>query len=158
AAWLASTAQPDTSVTRYGRAGLMKRLGKSALRQGDPVSAAFYLEAGTVKAPRDAEMYWLLGTAYRKQRDYERPGTAYLQAYSKKPSKYTEALYHHAMMQKSAGRYDSAKATFELFKDEYRGGNRDMKRSAAREIVFCDSVKKVLAVKSRIRVSRLDTT
>lgn len=133
-------------------------MGKGALRQNDPGSAAYYLEIGSKKDPGDAEMQSLLGTAYLEMRDYERARIAFLRAHKIDPKEAPEALYYHALMQKSSGMYDSAKIAFLQFRKSYKGSNRVLRRLAKKEAEFCDSVTRILDERQRVQITRLDSS
>jgi outer membrane protein OmpA-like peptidoglycan-associated protein len=89
-------------------------------------------------------------------RNYEAAEKMYASVYKGASAKYPEALYYLADMQKSNGQYDKAKANFQKFREEYRGEDRDLKKAAAKEIEFCDSAKKILAIDKKIIVEHLN--
>lgn len=152
-------AQVDTSQAKKSSAGALKRMGKSALKQNDPTSAIFLYETAFKKNPSpDANAMNNLGMAYMQIRDYRHAQSMFLKAYNADKEKVPEALYYHAQMQKSNGLYDSAKTSFQRFKKEYKGSDKLLKKQAAREIVFCDSVARIVVSEQKIIVSHLDTT
>jgi OmpA-OmpF porin, OOP family len=153
-------AQTDSAVVRDASGKTLRKMGRNALRQNDPNSAVTFLEAYTSKRPgsEHAEALLLLGKAYMGVRDYEKAELAFAKAYAKDDRKAIEALYYYAQMQKSNGKYDSAKIAFQKFRKTYKGEDRGMKKQATREIAFCDSISKVLAIENRIYVTRLDNS
>jgi len=136
----------------------LKKLGQNALKQHDPASAAYYLEGAVKKNKKDAEAKFLLAYAYMELRDYEKSQHMYLNAYNSDSKKVPEALYFHAQMQKSNGLYDSAGYNFKKFKKEYKGKNKALKKQAGKEMLYCDSVKKIVAIKNKIIVQHLDSS
>ena len=152
------SAQNDTSFITRSKPSVLKKMGKGALRQNDPGTAAVYLKAGAKKEPGDAEMLNLLGSAYLKMRDYENARVSFLRAWKTNPAKAPEALYYHALMQKSSGQYDSARLAFQQFRKAYKGPNKILKRLAKKEAEFCDSVTRILGNHQRVVVTHLDTS
>ena len=61
-------------------------------------------------------------------------------------------------MQKSNGLYDSAKINFQKFKKQYKGPEKLLKKQATKEIVFCDSVQKIVNTEKKIIITHLDST
>lgn len=151
-------AQPDSAFAKTGTNKALRKLGTNALKQKDPASAAFYLEAAVKRSSSDYDARFLLGTAYLEMRDYEKAQRMFLSAYKSNTKKRPEALYYHALMQKSNGLYDSAALNFKTFKKIYKGKNKALKKQAAKEIAYCDSVKKILQTKNSVSFSRLDTS
>ncbi|MDX2173354.1 MAG: OmpA family protein [Bacteroidota bacterium] len=136
----------------------LKRLGKSAMEQNDPSSAITFYEAYLKVKTNDAKVMDALGQAYLQIRDYERAQKLFLNAYTTNAEKAPTALYYHAQMQKSNGIYDSAKINFQKFKKEYRGSEKGLKKQATKEIVFCDSVQKLVNTEKKIIITHLDST
>ncbi len=151
-------AQPDSMQLRTASPKILKKLGKNALKQNDPGSAISYFEAYLARNKKDAEVTALLGKSFQGIRDYERAQHAYLRAYTIDKKAAGEALYYHALMQKSNGKYDSAAINFRQFRKEYKGEDKALKRIAAREIIFCDSVQKMVLTDPKILIDHLDTT
>jgi OmpA-OmpF porin, OOP family len=151
-------AQTDSALARDASGKTLKRLGKNALRQNDPASAVTFLEAYSRYRPGDPKGQYLLAKAYAEVRDYERAQKYYLKAYRTNKAKVPDALYHHAQMQKSNGKYDSARIAFQKFRKEYKGSDRSLKRQAAKEIVICDSIGKFYLRKKNLVIQWLDTT
>jgi OmpA-OmpF porin, OOP family len=158
-------AQSDTVLAKAaGRRSLLK-LGKNALLQKDAKSAIVFYETYLKKyKKKDLEAMTGLGFAYMEVRNYDKAQHTFLRVYKalklneSKKYKASEVLYFHALMQKSNGLYDSAKTNFSQFKKEYKGDNKALKKLAAKEIVFCDSVHKLVVDKKRITIQRLDTS
>lgn len=150
--------QTDSTVLRSASAKTLKKLGKSALKQNDPGSAVVFLQAYLKKNKQDAEGKALLAQAYMNIRDYERAQRMYLNAYETDKLKAPEALYYHALMMKSNGQYDSARINFQKFKKEYKGSEKTLKKLATKEITFCDSVTRLMAVEHKIIIQHLDTS
>ena len=151
-------AQQDSSVLRNSNGKTLKRIAENALKQNDPNTAIFYLETYTKQYKQDANGKFLLGIAYMQVRDYDRSQRMFLNAYNTDKKKSAEALYFHALMQKSNSKYDSAKVNFQKFKKEYKGKEKALKRQATKEIAYCDSVSKIIKLKNKILVQHLDTT
>lgn len=151
-------AQPDSAFALNGNNKALRKLGANALKQNDPASAAFYLEAAVKKRSGDYDARFLLGTAYLELRDYERAQRMFLTAYKANAAKRPEALYYHALMQKSNALYDSAALNFKTFKKIYKGPNKSLKKLATKEIAYCDSVKQIIKALNKVVVSRLDTS
>ncbi|MBX3163137.1 MAG: OmpA family protein [Bacteroidetes bacterium] len=152
-------AQIDSSFVEHASPGALKQMGKTALRQNDPNSAAFFYEAYMKKTAKvDAKSMNNLAQAYFQLRNYKKAQTMFLKAYNADKEKVPEALYYHAQMQKSNGLYDSAKINFQRFKKEYKGDNKTLKKQTAKEIVFCDSLQAIMRKDNKIIVQLLDTT
>jgi len=149
-------AQSDSLDLRGLKAKDLNRLGKSAMQQGDPNSAVTYLEASLKQNKNDRSTQFNLAEAYRATRNYEAAEKLYASAYEGNPGKYPQALYYRAQMQKSMGQYDKAKESFSKFKKEYKGSDKMLKRSASREIVFCDSAKVLQLNERKIVVQHLE--
>jgi len=150
--------QPDSNLIKSAGYKSLKRVGKNALKNNDPASAAYYLENALKKSRKDAETKFLLAYAYMELRDYQKSQRMFLNAYNTDSKKVPEALFYHAQMQRSNGLYDSAALNFKKFKKEYKGSNKTLKRQASKEMVYCDSVKKIIAIKNKIIVQHLDTS
>lgn len=148
----------DSAMIKNASGKTLKRLGKSALQQNDPSSAITFFEAYLKNNRSDAVAMYLLGHAYLQIRDYDRAQNMFLNAYTTNKEKAPEALYYHAQMQKSNGKYDSAKVNFQKFKKEYKGDQRNLKKFATREIQLCDSVQKLVATENKIIIQHLDST
>lgn len=153
-----SLAQIDSSLIKNSSPKTLKRLGKNAMQQNDPEMAIACFEACLKKTPNDAKAMNLLAMNYMEIRDYDRAQTQFLKAYNADKEGQKEALYYHAQMQKSNGRYDSAKINFQKFKKEYKGSDKLLKKQATKEIVFCDSVQNLVKTEKKIVVEHLDTT
>ncbi len=151
-------AQNDSALVKNARSKTLKRMGKSALKQNDPSSAIIFFEAYLKRDTADAHIMSELAKAYLEIRDYDRAQRMFLRAYRSNHVKAPEALYFHALMQKSNMQYDSAKINFQIFKKEYKGSDKLLKRQASREIVFCDSVQKLMVNEKKIVVMHLDST
>jgi len=156
--FVSGQSQIDSTIFKDAKGKTLKRMGKSALQQNDPASAIQFLEVYVKTNKSDAEAKALLGRAYMEIRDYDRAQHMFLQAYNTNAGKAPEALYYHALMMKSNMQYDSAKINFQKFKKEYKGDQKKLKKQAAREIVFCDSVVRIIGSEFKIIVQRLDTT
>jgi OOP family OmpA-OmpF porin len=156
--FFSARSQTDSLTLKKAGAGALKSLGKNAMRQNDPSSAITFFEAYLKQKPNDAYAMNLLGKSYMEVRDYERAQRMFLRAYNADKEKAPDALYYHAQMQKSNMMYDSARINFQRFKKEYKGGEKVLKRQATKEIVFCDSVIKLIGVEYKIVVQHLDTT
>ncbi|HQQ95563.1 MAG TPA: OmpA family protein [Bacteroidia bacterium] len=152
------SAQQDSTLLKSANAKALKRLGQNAMKQKDPSTAVFYLESAVQKNKKDADAKFLLAMAYLETRDYERSQRMFLNAYTSDGKKVPEALFYHALMQKSNSIYDSASLNFRKFKKIYKGKNKVLKKRAMRESVFCDSISKVLAIKNKVFVQHLDSS
>lgn len=150
--------QVDSSVILNASSKTLKKLGQSAMKQNDPSSAVQLLEPYVNKNKSDAKTKMLLAIAYMQLRDYDRAQHMYLNAYKTNKEKAPEALFYHALMLKSNMQYDSAKINFQIFKKEYKGKQKELKRFAAKEITFCDSIAALMKVKHKIIVQHLDTS
>jgi OmpA-OmpF porin, OOP family len=150
--------QTDSTLLKTAKGKTLKKMGKSALKQNDPSSAIVFFETYIKKNPQDAEAKAFLAESYMKIRDYDRAQHMFLQAYKTDESKAPEALYYHALMMKSNGQYDSARINFERFKKEYKGSDKKLKKLARREMVFCDSVVRLVKSEYKIIIQHLDTT
>jgi len=150
--------QVDSMLIKSAKGNTLKKLGKSALKQNDPGSAIIFLEAYVKDHAQDAQAKALLGTSYMEIRDYERAQHMFLQAYNTDKLKAPEALYYHALMMKSNGQYDSARINFQRFKKEYKGEEKKLKKLASREIVFCDSVVRIIGSEFKIVIQHLDSS
>lgn len=150
--------QGDSSLVKDVKGKTLKRMGKSALKQNDPGTAIVFFEAYIKEFRSDAEAKALLGASYMEIRDYERAQAMFLNAYNTNKLKAPEALYYHALMMKSNGQYDSARINFQRFKKEYKGEQKKLKKLASREIVFCDSVAKIMGSESKIIIEHLDAS
>lgn len=151
-------AQTDSAMVKNAGSKTLKKLGKSALKQNDPGSAILFFEAYVRKNKADAEAKALLGFSYMQARDYEKAQWMFLQAYQTDKQKAPEALYYHALMMKSSGKYDSARVNFQKFRKEYKGSDKRLKKLASREVVFCDSVARLIGQKHKIVIQHLDTS
>ena len=138
--------QTDTMLLKRSSPKTLKRLGKSAMEQNDPSSAITFYEAYLKVKNNDAKIMDALAQAYLLIRDYDRAQKMFLNAYTTNVEKAPTALYYHAQMQKSNGIYDSAKVNFQKFKKEYKGSEKGIKKQATKEIVFCDSVQKMINI------------
>jgi len=137
---------------------LLKKLAKNAMKQNDPNSAIVFLETFVKVNKTDAEAFYLLGTAYSDVRNYEKAKTNFLTSYKNQKSKGGDALFYHAQMLKSVGKYDSAKINFEKFKKEYKGPDKAMKKQAGFEVTYCDSIRKLTKDTYKTVVTHLDTS
>lgn len=155
---VAARSQSDSSLIKNATGNTLKRLGKNALKQNDPISAVTFFEAYVKTNRTDAKTMTLLGKAYLQVRDYERAQKIFLTAYNTNKEKAPEALYYHAQMQKANGLYDSAKINFQKFRKEYKGSNAVLKKQAGKEMVFCDSIQKITKVEHKIIIQHLDST
>lgn len=152
-----SYAQVDSAQLKKLKPPALKKLGKNAYRQNDPTTAIIYLESYVKAKPEDAVMKNMLAKSYMEIRDYERAQRMFMNAYNQDPKKAPDALYYHAQMQKSNMMYDSARINFQRFKKEYKGEEKVLKRQASKEIVFCDSVIKLVGIEYKIMIQHLDT-
>ena len=150
--------QTDTMLVKRSSPKTLKRLGKSAMEQNDPSSAITFYEAYLKVKNNDAKIMDALAQAYLLIRDYDRAQKMFLNAYTTNVEKAPTALYYHAQMQKSNGIYDSAKVNFQKFKKEYKGSEKGIKKQATKEIVFCDSVQKMINIEKKIIITHLDST
>ncbi|MBA2611486.1 MAG: OmpA family protein [Bacteroidetes bacterium] len=150
--------QSDSMLVKRSSAKTLKRLGKSAMDQNDPSSAITFYEAYLNLNNRDAKAKYQLAQAYLQIRDYDRAQRMFLNAYETDVEKAPTSLYYHAQMQKSNGLYDSAKINFQKFKKEYKGEEKNLKKQATKEIVFCDSVQKIVNTEKKVVISHLDST
>lgn len=149
--------QTDSLLIKESAGGTLKKLSKNALLQNDPNSAIQFLNAYLKNSPADVIAIEMLGKAHMQVRDYKMAQVSFMRAYKLNKNKVPEALYYHAVMQKSNEQYDSAKVNFERFKKEYKGSNRQLKKMATKEISFCDSIKSLLKPASKTIINRLDT-
>lgn len=149
--------QSDTGMVKNLKQKTLKKLGKNSLQQHDPTSAITFFEAYLKKSKPDAKTLNLLASAYLEIRDYEKAQRTFLSAYNLNKEKVPEALYYHALMQKSNGQYDSAKINFQRFKKEYKGSDKKLKKLAGKEVSFCDSVQKLVGKETKIIIQHLDT-
>jgi outer membrane protein OmpA-like peptidoglycan-associated protein/tetratricopeptide (TPR) repeat protein len=150
--------QIDSAMIKKSSAKNLKRLGKSSLQQNDPASAISFFEAYLLKNKNDAEVKLLLGAAFMQIRDYDRAQHMFLNAYTTNKEKAPEALYYHALMMKSNAQYDSARYNFQKFKKEYKGKDKKLKRFASKEIVYCDSLVRIMGTEYPISIQHLDTS
>lgn len=150
--------QADSVVIKRSKPKQLKRMGKNAMQQNDPSAAISFYEAYLKTNKDDAGVMYQLGQAYYDIGDYESAERYFLKAYSNMHDKNSEALYYYAQMQKSNGKYDSAKINFQRFKKEYKGKEKQLKKQAGKEIVFCDSVQRLVGTEKKIVVTHLDTT
>ena len=153
-----SYAQVDSSVIKKSSPKTLKKLGKNAMQQNDPEMAISCFETYLKMSPRDAKVMNLLAMNYMEIRDYDRAQVQFLKAYTTDTENQKEALYYHAQMQKSNGKYDSAKLNFQKFKKEYKGDDKQLKKQATKEIIFCDSVQNLVKTEKKIVIEHLDTT
>lgn len=162
--WGCTHAQNDTLALKQLSARSLGKMGKNALKQGDPNSAILYYSYAIQKKNLVPAFYFGLGMAYLQVRDYRRAQRAFYQSYQleKKDKKgrrpKTPALYYCALMQKSSNQHDSAKLNFTVFKKEYKGNDKLLKRQATKEIAFSDSLQKLLSQTRQVSVFRLDTS
>ena len=150
--------QSDSMLVKRSSQKVLKRLGKSAMEQNDPTSAITFFEAYLKNNSRDAKVMDQLGHSYLEIRDYDRAQHMFLNAYEADVEKAPTSLYYHAQMQKSNGLYDSAKINFQKFKKQYKGPEKLLKKQATKEIVFCDSVQKIVNTEKKIIITHLDST
>jgi len=149
-------AQIDTNALKKIEAKDLRKQGVNAMLQDDANSAVTFLEFAYRKNRSDYKTQLLLAEAYRATRDYARAEKMYESVYKGAPKKYPESLYYLADMQKSNGNYDKAKENFQKFKKEYKGDDRDLKKSAAKEVEFCDSAKNIISKEKKIIVTHLE--
>lgn len=150
--------QSDSTILKGAKGKTLKKFGKSALKQNDPSSAIVFFQAYLKKNNGDAEAKALLAKSYMEIRDYDRAQHMFLQAYNTDKLKAPEALYYHALMMKSNAQYDSAKINFQRFKKEYKGDEKKLKKLATKEIIFCDSVVRIVGSEFKIIINHLDTS
>lgn len=148
-------AQTDTTDLKKMSAKDLRKLGFNAMLQGDPNSAVTFLEFSVRKDKKDYQAQALLAEAYRNVRNYEKAEAMYESVYKNANEKYPEALYYLAEMQKSNAQYDKAKETYNKFRKEYKGDDRDLKKQAAKEIEYCDSAKKIMLTEGKIVIRHL---
>jgi TolA-binding protein len=151
-------AQTDSALASHATGKTLLRMGRNALKQNDPHAAVTFFTQYLKAHPKDAQANFLLGRSHMRQRDYDRAQHDFLRAHQLNSAKAPEALYYHALMQKSNGRYDSARFNFHQFRKSYKGKEKALKKLAAREIVFCDSIAGILGIQTKVVVNRLDTT
>ncbi len=151
-------AQTDSMVVKRSKPKQLKRLGKSAVQQHDPSTAIVFFEAYLKRTKADPTVLYLLAQSYYEIGDYEKAQNMFLKAYDTHSEKTGTALYYYAQMQKSNGKYDSAKVNFRKFKKEYKGDEKQLKKQAAKEILFCDSVQKLAGTEKKIIITHLDST
>jgi OOP family OmpA-OmpF porin len=150
-------AQVDSSVLKKSSPRQLKHQGKNAIQQHDPSSAISFFEMYLRKEKNDAHVQYLLAQAYYEIGDYESAENYFLRSYANLHDKNSEALYYYAQMQKSNGKYDSARVNFQKFKKEYKGSEKQLKKQAGKEIAFCDSVQKLAGIEKKVIVTHLDT-
>jgi hypothetical protein len=148
--------QGDSTALKNAPPRTLKKMGRNAIKQQDPFTAAWLLEQYVKKRPRDGTGYYYLGLAYMSQRDYERAQREFQRAFEAPSKPVTEGLYYAAQMQKCNGRYDSAKVSFMKFRKAYKGSDKVMKKQASREIAFCDSVMNAQVPGKKMLIVRLD--
>lgn len=153
-----SYSQSDSMLIKGANSSVLKRFGKNALLQNDPESSIAFFTAYLKNNPNDAQAKEYLAKGYMQVRDYDKAEHAFLAAYKTNKLKVPEALYYCALMQKSNEKYDSAKINFQKFKKEYKGSNKELKKIASKETVFCDSVQNVLKHENKIVIQRLDNS
>jgi OmpA-OmpF porin, OOP family len=151
-------AQVDSNLIKKSSPKTLKKLGKNAMQQNDPEMAITCFETYLKTSPRDAKVMNLLAMNYMEIRDYDRAQVQFLKAYTTDTENQKEALYYHAQMQKSNGKYDSAKLNFQKFKKEYKGDDKQLKKQATKEIIFCDSVQNLVKTEKKMVIEHLDTT
>ena len=150
--------QIDSTLVKETTGKPLKKLGKNALLQNDPNSAITFFEAYLKTAKKDAEARYLLGVAYYGIRNYEKAQNNFLNAYKTNKKQAPEALYYHAQMLKSNGKYDSAKIQFQAFKKEYKGKDKALKKQAGKEVSYCDSIAHIIAKENKIVITHLDAS
>lgn len=136
----------------------LKKLGNSYSSQGDNNTAIDYYEAYLKKVPTDGKVQYKIADSYRLTRDYERAEKMYLKAYESDHEKNALALYYYAEMCKTSAKYPKAKENYAKFIKEYKGPEKDLKKQAKKEIVFCDSVKNIMNQTQKFIVQHLDTS
>lgn len=151
-----SVAQVDISALGTGK---LKKLGSTALYNGDYYMASRYLEA-YCKEKEDYKMMFSLAEAYRLSRNYASAEYWYDKAYKANPQKNTKALYYYATMIKTSERYAEAKGHFKSFKKEYSGAKDFSTYSALvkQQLVACDSAPSYIANPLNMGVSPLDNS
>ncbi|MGZ3919121.1 MAG: OmpA family protein [Bacteroidia bacterium] len=154
----ASSAQVDSMLVKKASTKQLKKMGKNAVKQNDLGAAVVFFEAYLKRNPKDASVMYLLAKSYYEIGDYEYAQVYFDKAYTTDKEKSEEALYYQAQMQKSMGKYDSAKINFQKFRKEYKGDDKQLKKQAGKEIVFCDSVQKLIGTEKKIVITHLDST
>lgn len=153
-----SFSQADSTVLKRSNPKQLKRQGKNAVQQNDPGAAISFFEAYLKTNKSDAGVQYMLAQAYYDIGDYENAEHYFLSSYANMHDKNSEALYYYAKMQKSNGKYDSARINFQKFKKEYKGKEKSLRKQAGKEIAFCDSVQKLAGTEKKVIVTRLDTS
>lgn len=153
-----SFAQTDSLAMQRMTTKDLKKLGNSFVMQGDNNSAISYYETYLKRLPSDSKVQYKLAESYRAVRDYERAEKMYLKAYTSDPEKNALALYYYAEMCKTSAKYPKAKEHYSKFLKEYKGPETTLKKQAKKEVVFCDSVSKIINQSQKFVVQHLDTT
>jgi OmpA-OmpF porin, OOP family len=151
-------AQVDTLAIKHMSASVLKKTGKNAMQQNDFSSAIPYYEQYLKLQKKDAVIEFNLAECYRNTRNYEKAEAMYATAYKSDPENNSVALYYHAQMLKTKGEFDKAKEDFKKFKKEYKGDDKLIKKSAGKDIDYCDSAKLIVIKETKTIVQHLDTT
>ena len=83
-------------------AGKLKKLGTTALYNGDYYSASRYLEAYCKEKEDDYKIMFSLAESYRLSRNYAAAEVWYDKAYKANPQKNAKALFYYATMIKTS--------------------------------------------------------
>ncbi|MCQ2960064.1 MAG: OmpA family protein [Bacteroidales bacterium] len=151
-----SYAQIDLSALSSGK---LKKLGNTAMNNGDFYSASRYYEA-YCKEVEDYKIMFQLAESYRLSRNYAAAEVWYDKAYKANPQKNTLALYYYATMLKTSERYAEAKGHFKSFKKEYAGAKDFSIYSALvkQQLIACDSAPSYIASPLNMAVTAMDNS
>lgn len=151
-----SFGQVDVSSLSTGK---LKKLGTTALYNGDYYMASQYLEA-YCKEKEDYKIMFQLAESYRLSRNYASAEYWYDKAYKANPQKNVLALYYYATMLKTSERYAEAKGHFKSFKKEYAGAKDFSKYSALvkQQMIACDSAPSYISNPLNMAVAPLDNS
>ncbi|PCJ88418.1 MAG: hypothetical protein COA57_03320 [Flavobacteriales bacterium] len=139
----------------------LKKLGKAAIEIGDIYSAIDFYATYCAKKPIDLQAMWQLAELYRLSRDYVNAQDWYLKAYEADNKKYSEGLFHYALMLKRNGHYAEAIEHFNKFKKEYNGDDSSLKKRLKTEIIGCEMAKDMMNDESttlKVLIHHLDTS
>jgi outer membrane protein OmpA-like peptidoglycan-associated protein/tetratricopeptide (TPR) repeat protein len=150
----------DTIEIKNLKAGQAKRLGNSAIVQGDYHAAEEYFNRYTQLKPNNAKGAYKLAEAYRINRDYVSAQEWYDKACKLSGENNAMALYYYGLMLKMNGNCDKAKEQFAKFKKKAGRSKEasDLKKQMKAEITGCDSAIAFTKQLNKVSVTHLDTT
>jgi outer membrane protein OmpA-like peptidoglycan-associated protein len=113
------------------------RWADNLYRQGSYFNAIDYYQQLKQEQERNPYLTLMLATCYEMTRDYEPAAHYYAEAYSLASKLYPEALFREALMEKQAGEYEKAIATFNRFISENPKTYKKLKKYAKVQIDGC---------------------